>query len=85
MTAFAGLVFQASCQRKTASQIAAPTIGPQHAPSANDAHSECEWKQGHDEASKVVAPLTAAHLTNMGLLMEAGEDASAPSRNRGSR
>ena len=38
--------------------------GPQHAPSANGAHSECEWKQGHDEASKVVAPLTAAHLTN---------------------
>ncbi|MEA2345238.1 MAG: hypothetical protein QOF63_3407, partial [Thermoanaerobaculia bacterium] len=40
--------------------------------------SECEWKQGHDEASEMVAPLTAAHLTDVGLLMEAGEDASVP-------
>lgn len=28
----------------------------------------------------MMAPLTAAHLTNDGLLMEAGEDAGAPSR-----
>jgi hypothetical protein len=63
----------AVAEERPRARLQHPLIGPHHAPSAIDARSECEWKQGHDEASKEVAPLTAALLTDVGLLMEAGE------------
>jgi len=48
VTAFAGLV-ESPGAMKTVGQIAAPTIGPQHAPSSDELKRECEWKPGQDE------------------------------------
>ena len=74
MTAFAGLVFHAWLPKKDREPDCSTQQSDLSMHRAQiDAHSECEWKQGHDEASEMVAPLTAAHLTNVGLLMEAGE------------